>query len=315
LLPLRDHISDYYLAIPSAGLAMLGGWGFAEAMRSRRVFAVIAAVLAVVYAAASATAAREVVRWNYEHSRAARNLFFGVERAHQLHPGKTILLTGVSTDLFWSGMADFPFRLLGIKEVYLAPGTEANIDKHPEVGDVEGFVLPPAIARRAIMGNRAVVYDASAERLRNITSAYAEAIAKKLSEELPDQVRMGDPLYSAQLGDGWYPPEANGFAWMKRTASVRMKAREGKADSLVITGYASSEAAVNGPPHLRVTISGIDCGQFEIPSQSGTFEITVKLPPGKFRGEQLIQLTADRVFIPKDESREVSVALQSVAFR
>ena len=43
-----------------------------------------------------------------------------------------VLLSGVDNDFFWSGFYDDPFRLIGIKEIYLAPGSEAAIEPHPE---------------------------------------------------------------------------------------------------------------------------------------------------------------------------------------
>ena len=45
-LPLRDHVMDYYLAVPAIGLGMLGGWGVAAAWRSG-IPAKAAALLAI----------------------------------------------------------------------------------------------------------------------------------------------------------------------------------------------------------------------------------------------------------------------------
>ena len=41
-LPAREHRSDYYLVIPTLGLAMLGGWAVVLAMKAATVYRVAA---------------------------------------------------------------------------------------------------------------------------------------------------------------------------------------------------------------------------------------------------------------------------------
>ncbi len=43
---------------------------------------------------------------------AKRTLVLGVQRAHELHPGKVILLDGVNDDLFWGAIQQRPFLFL-----------------------------------------------------------------------------------------------------------------------------------------------------------------------------------------------------------
>ncbi len=196
-LVLPDHKMTYYLAVPAIGIAMLGAY----AVGSLRQFAVawrIATVLVIVlYTVASVRASWAQTVW--QHARAAKveDLVLAVEEIHQAAPGKIILLEGIDTDLFWSGVADLPFRAKSIPSVYLAPGSEARIQAAPEL--LSKYVLPQAIARRALEANRAVVYRFDGQLLHDAT-AHAGA---KWTEEEPRFVNIGDPVFGDYVGAGW----------------------------------------------------------------------------------------------------------------
>jgi hypothetical protein len=59
VLPLREHLAEYYLMLPIIGLCMLGGWGLASAWQSRRIFpkAAAAALLLIYLSSAPVTRA------------------------------------------------------------------------------------------------------------------------------------------------------------------------------------------------------------------------------------------------------------------
>ncbi|MGB9605893.1 MAG: hypothetical protein ACPL88_08455, partial [Bryobacteraceae bacterium] len=124
VLPLQKHMMEYYLTMPTLGTAMLVGYALAHGLRGPLPWKLCAVALAVAFLAVALPATREATRWNYQRSRAVRSLVRGVARANQLHPGKIILLVGVDNGLFWSGVFDQPFRLVGKNSVFLAPGTE-----------------------------------------------------------------------------------------------------------------------------------------------------------------------------------------------
>jgi len=56
VLPLRDHVEAYYLTLPTAGLAWLGGWALALAFRARWFMKGLAVALAAVYVVAGVAA-------------------------------------------------------------------------------------------------------------------------------------------------------------------------------------------------------------------------------------------------------------------
>ena len=77
--------------------------------------------------------------------------------------------------------------------MYLAPGAEKHIDAHPDVGDINQYILPGDVVTQALKREELVVYDVSGPRLRNITQAYAE---RPRDTSLPLRVDAASPLTS-----------------------------------------------------------------------------------------------------------------------
>src|SRR3954454_12298540 len=78
----------------------------------------------------------------YRLTRKIERIVMGVARARELHPGKIILLSDLSDELFWNGMLDHPFRVIGVSDVYISPDTQTKLISHPELGDPTEFILP-----------------------------------------------------------------------------------------------------------------------------------------------------------------------------
>src|SRR5213078_2656699 len=102
VLPLRDHMTEYYVFLPVLGLAWLGGWALAEAWRAGGTFRAVALSLAALYAGMQLPTTLATERWSHDISVRVRGLVEGVESAHAQHPKQSILLEGVDTELFWN---------------------------------------------------------------------------------------------------------------------------------------------------------------------------------------------------------------------
>jgi len=241
LVPLRDHISDYYLTGPAIGLALLGAWAI-RCYRGGYRGAGMAA--AAVYLAVSIPAAWATVRWHHARAAAVEDLVLGVEQVRQLHPGKTVLLTGVGSDLFYAGIDAVPFLALEMPSVYLAPGAEANILAPPD--RVSLFQLPEGMARAALDEERAVVYDVSGEVFRNVTRVYR----RMWQPGPPAMVNCGDAAFAAYLTGDWQPVR-NGSRRMGRRAAVRIAAPK-KAGEQLHVGVLCDRA----PLRLRIAAGG-----------------------------------------------------------
>ncbi|HEV2447058.1 MAG TPA: hypothetical protein VGS58_14100 [Candidatus Sulfopaludibacter sp.] len=212
-LPLPEHRMDYYLAVPAIGIAMVGAAAVARVPRA------VAAAGIAAYLAMSAPAAWTATWWNHERSQKVADLVLGVAEIRRHDPGKIVLLDGIDTDLFWSGIADVPFLALEIPYVYLVPGAEGKIQAPADL--VTKFELPEGMALDAVKDGRAVVYRMDAGMLRNATARYRNRADSLWKPGPPRFVNLGDPVFASYLGAGW-DAASNGYRGMRHTASLRM---------------------------------------------------------------------------------------------
>jgi hypothetical protein len=267
-LPLGSHKMDYYLAAPVIGLAMLGAWALVSAWHSKLVWRIAALVCLGVYLGTSLPAAWAITRWHHERGTRVEDLVLGVAEVHEMQPDKIILLAGVDNDLFWSGIADAPFRVMEIPHVYLAPGAESRIQA--PAGLATRYVLPQGLALRALREGKAVVYEVNGAVLRNATArfrAMAEALWKP---EAPRFINLGDPVYGDYLGAGWNEC-ADGYRSMNRTAALRMGGPRGPGDRLYISVFRAAQV------HLGVRVDGSEVPMEPIGQGDGMSEFRSSL--------------------------------------
>ncbi len=254
VIPLRDHITDYYLTLPLMCLAMLGGYALASAWRAGPAWKLAAVALTAVFLVQQWPVARGIVRWYRQRGDAQQALVMAVARAHELHPGKVILLDGVTDDLFWGCLQQRPFMFLRISDVYLTPGSERLIAPNPEMDDVSKFVLPSRETRHALDRDEVVVYRAGQGPLRNITHQY-QPPADEAAGPGPLRVDVADPLAADRLGPTWYARES-GFRWMPLQASLRMPGPAAPGQKLYVTAICPPAQIGKGPLQMTLTIDG-----------------------------------------------------------
>jgi hypothetical protein len=268
-LPLTAHQEDYYLAVPAIGLAILGGWAVACAWRSRIAWRVTAALCVTIYLGTSLPATWAITRWNHERGTRVKDLAVGVAEVHQAQPGKTILLAGIDTELFWSGIADAPFRVMEIPHVYLVPGSDARIQGPP--GLVAKYILPQGLALRALQESRAVVYEADGPVFRNATARYRALAGTLWKAETPRFINLGDTVYAVYLGPGW-SAAADGYRWLPRKGTLHVGAPRGPADRLYVDVFG------DGEPRLGIRVDGTDLAPQLIGRSNGMSELAANLP-------------------------------------
>jgi hypothetical protein len=157
VLLLPDHVMDYLLFAPAAGIAI--ALAAAGAKQPRLI-----APIALFYVACGFPAGWHIVRWRHERSHLSRSLVLGVVEYSRAHPGKTLLLTGMDTDQFHAGFADLPFELFGMKNVFLAPGGDRQIQDSTGIAPL--YVLDRNKAAALLASGDAVVLDISGGQLR-----------------------------------------------------------------------------------------------------------------------------------------------------
>ncbi len=266
-LPLPDHRMDYYLGPPVAGLAIAAA--SMAPFFCTRSFGIRAAGLgcAILYVAVSAPAARRIADWSHDRGTRVEDLALGVAEIHAAQPGKTILLDGVDNDLFWSGIADLPFRAMEIPHVYLAPGAETRIDAAPDF--TARYTLPQALALPALQTARAVVYQTDGRMLRNITTRYTMMADASWKPATPRFINLGDDVFSPYLGPGW-DAASGGTRWLPHSATARVG---GPGPRLHIGVFRS------GAFRLGVRIGGIEMHPAVLQSGGDLTELGVDLPP------------------------------------
>ena len=292
LLLLRDHVTEYYVFLPVIGICWLGGWAMAEHPRAAAALAVLYALLAVPH----------VVRAVYRYQQATlrvRDLVEGVAGAHEQHPGQTILLLGVDPDLFWNGLRDHPFRLLGFEDIYLAPESERKIAAE----DAREFVAPAAAVAAGLERGQVEVYDVRGPRLRNITSSYKVPP----DDGIPHRVDAANPLLAAFLGPEWYPRDGN-LRWMPRRTTVRIGAPTAAGQKLYLRGICPEEQLRAGPLDVTVTAGDVPLGRQSIPPGENSFELAFELPPSLFgRAEMTVAVEVSRTIRPASDPRDLGL--------
>ncbi|MBS1858775.1 MAG: hypothetical protein JST11_25615 [Acidobacteria bacterium] len=304
VLPLRDHMTEYYVFLPVIGLAWLGGWAAAEAWRTGGARRIAAALLVVIYAGMALPEVFASGAWNREITLRVRALVEGVAGAHERYPGKSILLAGVDSTLFWNGVLDRPFRLFGLDDLYLAPGSEGRIDAHPDLGDISRYILPAGVVEDALKRDKLVVYDASGARLRNITAEFA---ALPRSTSLPRRIDAASPLTSYLLGPEWYPSDGD-HRWMPKRATLRIAGPAAAGASLYLRGQCPEELLRAGPLAVTVWIDGEALPPQSIRPGRGDFELSYPLP-GSAAGKAQLSLTVEaaRSFRPASDPRDLAL--------
>lgn len=290
-LPLRDHISDYYLAIPVLGLAAILALALAQ---SGFPIGYPALALVGVYLFIHVPLARFGTHWYLGHTRAVRNLVWGVRQARQLHPGQTILLTNVSDDLYLDSIAHSVFRTLDIPNVYLAPELMEEVRRlNSGNPDAPAYVLPPGPAIHALAKENLQVYSVAGERLRNVTSRYENAAGQRFGwdekKNVPLRVDAGSPLMAYLLGSTWYPPSEN-FRWMPSRASFRIGGPRTANATLSLSGFCPPEQTESGPLTVSVSVDGKPLSEAKISKPETSFLRTFVLPPA-LAGHDSVEVT------------------------
>ncbi len=280
LLPLRDHISDYYLAIPALGLGTVLALALIEKTLPVRLLGLTAAAF---YLFIQIPVARFGTQWYMSHTRPVRTLVAGVRQARQLHPGKAILVTDVSDDLYLDSFAHSVFRALDIDNVYLAPELLPTIVRlNPTDKAARSVAAPPGAVIHALLEENLIVYSAAGVRLKNVTSVYEKAVEQRYGwneeKNVPQTVDAGAPLLAYLLGSAWYPPVGS-FRWMPSRASFRIGGPRTANERLTITGNCPREQTESGPLTLSVSVDGKLLSEAKISKPETSFSRSFSLPP------------------------------------
>ena len=319
MVPLPDHISDYYLTIPTIGIAMLFagaiacGWD-AVPVRTFTPWKLAAVVCAAAYVGAMLPTTRFATRWWYERTRTVKGIVLGVRAARQAHPGKAILLDGVTSETYNDAIGHSPFILLGANDVYLVPQLRDKIHPANDVADLDDTILAPGPTLKALLNEQALVYSVAGDHLRNITRTYGVAARLSLQPGEPRRIDAGNPLFAYLLGPEWLPID-NGFRWMPKRATLRLAGPGTAKDQLFLEGICPLEKLGGGSVHLEVSVDGIPLKGTNISDPESSFHRLFKLPP-ELIGRPVVEVAIQTDRLVRTSSQgELGLAFGKIAIR
>ena len=304
-LPVRDHITNYYLTIPSLGLALAAASAIV-AIPTRGWFhraATIACTLLYFGFSIPTTRADSKAWW--ARSMPVKKLVLGVRDIHQRSPDKLILLDGVSDQLFWMAVYDHPFRLYGAG-VLMTTETGAKLHPYPELGNIADYTIPRDRMNAELKADRAIVYSAGGDtgELRNITALFKAAA---LDNGTPRRIEIGHPPIDSLLGPTWYPSEGE-FRWMPAEATVRLG---GPPNGHGAVRVRATCAPIQLPLTVTVSVDGSDLSPpFEI--EACDAPLTIERAFQSPRGEIEVKLRVSRTIHVGADTRDLGLAVRVV---
>ena len=305
-LPFRDHIMDYFLPLPTVGIAMLGAYAVVHAWSRPLVRQIAVVVILAAYFREIRVIDLGATRWWRDRSFDIERMVMATVRARQLHPGKTILLDGVDKQRFWAGVFHYPFRVFGVSDIYLTPGSERQIEAHPETGRISDFVLPSGPALHAIKNDQIVVYRIGFP-MKAITSAYEKSAVENLSPAPPRRVDAGSPLMAYLLGPEWYDLEG-GHRWMPKRASLRISGPRTPSETLYLQGFIAPVQIAQGPVRVRVTVDGVSLPEVVLDPAGSRFQLEFPLPKQALGKEELaVTVEVSRTFQDGADTRTLGL--------
>ena len=172
LLPLRDHVSEYYLTIPLVGLAMWAGWAVACGWRAGSWLRSGAVLLVTIYLGVSIPLATIVSRSFHDRGVRIEALVTGVATLHKGQASKAIVLKNAEAEMIRSAIYHNPFRIYGLGESYLTPEDEERFRSDPMHEVMKDRFIDAQRLSRMLEENSAVVYDVRDEQVKDITARY-----------------------------------------------------------------------------------------------------------------------------------------------
>ncbi len=321
VLPLANHVSDYYLAIPTIGICWLIGWMFADFWNRGTVLKVAVFTLAALFAAGSIWEDRETTGYYAEQTGRMKKLIRAVQVAHQAEPQKLILIQGVDNDLFAAGFQDDPFYAAGAALsanqplVFLAPGSEAGLTARADLGGVSRYVISADRAVRALEQNQAVALQVSSSGVREVTASYRAVVQSQRTAIRRTSIDLGDTGSADLLGEGWHAAE-KGFRWMGKRATVRLAGPQNAAERLYVDGFIPAGAVASGPVTLTLRVDGKPVGMTKLQKADSLLAIDFALPVSTVNQREVtVELEVSRTFQPPGDPRDLGVIISKIAIR
>jgi hypothetical protein len=258
-----------------------------------------AVALSGLYLATAIADTRLTERYFYDRARRMKYLILGLEEFEKQRQSsgdrlesKKIILTAIDNDLYWAGFCDDPFRLLGLNQVFLAPGSEKQIDQHPDLScPITRYIISVDDAAVAMRQGEVAAFAIEGRHLHDVTEPYLATLSAQFSAAHPDFVDLADPVFKTRLGTTWYRVEKD-FRWMPKTATIKMGGPKKPGQVLEVTGYCPAAVLEKGPQTVVFRADGIQFGAATLSDSSRRFELHFPLPD-ELVGKNTIEISIE----------------------
>jgi len=316
VLPLTEHVSYYYLTLPSMGLALVGAFAAASAVRTGWWARLIAGLLLALYLFVQAPYAAWACNWWYLRSQRVEGVVLGALAVRQAMPEKTLVITGVDEVIFDGAFWDGAFRAFGVSGVYADPGQRETLmaNNVMENQDLSNLFPDPADFQRGLLQHRVVVLSVTGPVLMDVTSRF-EAQAQSSPPLSPRRVDVANALAADYLRGEWYGPEGN-HRWMGKKAGAVLAGPVSQAEQLHLAGYCPGAQVAAGPLLGKVLVEGEEVGQLRLTQGNAGFDAAFPLP-SKLVGKPSIEVTLElaRTFRAPGDLRDLGLTFGSFEIR
>ncbi len=294
MLPLKDHRTDYYLASASIGIMMVLGLITIRLPKP-------ASLLLILYIVPSFIVQQATFEWYLDRTAPIRPLIRGLQYAVQTHPGKLILVDGITESTYESALADEALRLIGAQNIRLVPGSKPAGNP---------LTVAPETARIAFEKEAVTVYQFNGSILQDVTREWERGRALELSTGLSPEILAGDPIFNPQFLDGWYGIE-DGHRWLSSKGAVQVGGPFAKDAQVTIKAYAP---ATLGNIELRIVCGGSLIHKAKV--SPGDVEIRFALPQNLQNAQSLVlELEASKTVRPTSDERNLSLVFGQISIR
>jgi len=316
VLPLKEHVSYYYLALPFMGLALVGAFAADSAFRSGWWARLIAGSLLSLYLFVQAPHAAFACKWWYLRSQRVKGVVLGAVAVGQAMPGKTLVLTGIDETIFTGAFLDGAFRAFGASNVYGDPGQSSMLTANTamENEDLSTLFPDPADFQRGLLEHQVIVLSTAGPDLQNVTSLF-ESRAQGEPLLWPRRVDVASALAADYLRGEWYDPEG-GHRWMGKKAGAVLAGPASQGEQLHLAGYCPDAQVVAGPLIASILVEGEEIGQLRLTQGDAGFDAAFPLP-SQFLGRTRIEITVqlDRTFRAPGDLRDLGLTFGSFEVR
>jgi hypothetical protein len=307
-LTIQSHIADYYDTVPAIGLALAGAWAVVVSSKSGVLARAGTFTLIAVYLAFQIPTARASSKELWARSVPLKRLVLGVQSIHEHDPGKIILLDGVSEPIFWLGVYNHPFILIGATDVYLTQESARKMTPYPELGNIADYTLPENEEHLALSQNRALVYAVDDGRLRDITNVFK---ATAVEGAMPRRIEVGHPLMESLLGPSWYGSEGD-YRWMPKEASVRLGAPQTGEGEVRVEAFCAPIQVATQPLLAWLTVDGETGPRSTIRDCNQPVRIVAPVHTAPGKKEIDVAIHVDRTVRVGADKRDLGLAVRTV---